>query len=128
MLTLREELSLVKIPPLKKCGENLSKIERLKTYFHRLQIAEYCNSNEDALNLINSILTEVEDCHSGLPEKKMPGLSYSGRMYPIQEDFIIREKGKIIARSKGNEITIENDGDFIISDRNTREIIISKTR
>ncbi|KAA0129527.1 hypothetical protein FY557_04295 [Chryseobacterium sp. SN22] len=128
MLTLIEELNLINIPPLRKCGEILKKNERLKTYFYKLQIAKPCNSNEDALGLINSILVEVEDCHSGLSAKKMPGLKYSGRMYPVQDDFIIRENGKIIARSKGNEIIIENDGDFVIFDRYTREIIISKIK
>ncbi|WP_430894971.1 MULTISPECIES: hypothetical protein [unclassified Paraflavitalea] len=78
--------------------------------------------------MINKVLVEVEDCHSGLVADGMPELQYSGRMYPVQEDFIVRDDERIIARSKGNEIVIDNDGDFVIKDRKTGLIIISKTR
>lgn len=125
-MTLLEILDTIDIPPLKECGTMLNKMERLKTYFHKLKIAPFCSTNEETLNLINNVLIEVEDCHSGIPATEMPDLKYSGRMYPIQEDFLIRKENKILARSKGNEITIENNGDFVIKDRRTQEIIISR--
>lgn len=127
-MTSLEILNSINIPPLKDCGILLNKWERLKTYFHKLSIANECQTNEEALELINSVLNEVEDCHSGTLAESMPGLNYSGRMYPIQEDFIVRENDKIIGRSKGNQIIIENNGDFVISDRKTNEILISKIK
>jgi hypothetical protein len=45
-----------------------------------------------------------------------------------EPDYVIRQENKIIARSKGNEIIIDNDGDFVIKDRKTEDIIISKIR
>lgn len=127
-MTIIEILNNVRIPPLKECGKNLSKFERLKTYFYKLENAPHCNTNDEALNLINEVLIEVEDCHSGIDAEENPGLNFNGRMYPIQEDFISREDNKIIARSKGNKVIIENNGDFIISDRKTDLVIISKIR
>lgn len=127
-MSIVDILNTISIPPLKDCGVELNKMERLKSYFHRLEIADFCNTNEEALALINNVLIEVEDCHSGIAADEMPDLNYSGRMYPIQEDFIIRDNSRIIARSKGNEIIIDNNGDFIIKDRKTELIIISKIK
>lgn len=126
--TIIDVLNTIEIPPLKDCGIELNKMQRLKTYFYRLEIAEFCTSNEEALALINNLLVSVEDCHSGILADAMPGLAYTGRMYPIQEDFIVRENNRIIARSKGNEIIIDNNGDFVIKDRATEVVIISKIR
>ncbi|WP_090786668.1 hypothetical protein [Pedobacter sp. ok626] len=123
-----ERLNSINIPPLKECGTLLNKMERLKSYYYRLGEAPDCQTNDEALILINNVLVEIEDCHSGTLAEEMPGLRFSGRMYPIQEDYIIREENRIIARSKGNEIIIENGGDFIIKDRITDETIIIKTR
>ncbi len=86
-MTILQILSTINIPPLKECGTQLDKMERLKTYFYKLNEAPYCRSNDEALELINRILIEVEDCHSGIVVEQMPGLGYSGRMYPIQEDY-----------------------------------------
>lgn len=127
-MTTLEVLNTIQIPPLKECGIELDKMERLKTYYYKLNEAPFCNSNDEALELINRILIEVEDCHSGILIAEMPGLGYSGRMYPIQEDYVIREENRIIARSSGNEIIIDNNGDFIIRDRKTEDIMISKIR
>jgi len=127
-MTIIEILNDVPIPPLRECGETLSKLERLKTYFYKLENAPHCQSNDEALNLINKVLIEVEDCHSGIGAEENPGLDFNGRMYPIQEDFVSREGNKIIARSKGNKILIENNGDFVIRDQKTDLIIISKLR
>jgi hypothetical protein len=127
-MTIIDILNTINIPPLRDCGVELNKMERLKSYFHRLDIADFCTTNDEALNLINNVLVEVEDCHSGIAANGMPGLEYSGRMYPIQEDFIVRDNDRIIARSKGNEIVIDNAGDFVIKDRKTGLTIISKTR
>ncbi|WP_353096366.1 hypothetical protein [Empedobacter brevis] len=127
-MNIIEILNSINIPPLKECGTELNKMERLKTYYYKLEHSAFCNTNQDALDLINNILIEVEDCHSGMLAEEMPGLNYSGRMYPIQEDFIIRDNNRIIARSKGNEIIIDNNGDFVIKDRKTELIIISKIK
>lgn len=127
-MTILEILNSIDIPPLKECGVGLNKIERLKTYFYKLSLAPLCTTNEEALMLINNVLIEVEDCHSGLVAEEMPGLEYSGRMYPVQEDFIIRQGDKIIARTKSNDIIIDNSGDFVIKDRKTELTIVSKIR
>lgn len=127
-MTIIDILNTINIPPLRDCGVLLNKMERLKTFFHKLEVADFCTSNDEVLILINNVLVEVEDCHSGLVANTTAGLVYNGRMYPIQEDFIVRENNKIIARSKGNEIIIDNDGDFVIKDRKTGLTIISKIR
>ncbi|WDF69603.1 hypothetical protein PQ465_04295 [Sphingobacterium oryzagri] len=121
-----ERLNAVAIPPLNDCGVILDKMGRLKTYFYLLENANICTSAEQALALINNVLIEVEDCHSGVNADEMPALVYEGRLYPVQEDFIVRENNRIIARSKGNIITIDADGGFEIKDRFTEQIIISK--
>lgn len=127
-MTIIETLANVNIPPIKPCGTELLKIERLKTYFYKLSISPDCNTNEEALELINATLIEVEDCHSGILAVNNPGLMYNGRMYPIQEDYLIREPNRIIARSKGNNIVIENDGEFTIRDRSSDLIIVQKIK
>ena len=127
-MSIIDALNDIPIPPLKECGEELGKLERLKSYFYKLEIAPHCNSNDEALDLINETLVEVEDCHSGMVAEDNAGFSFKGRMYPIQEDFISREDNKIVARSKGNRILIENSGDFIIIDRQSDEIIMSKIK
>ena len=127
-MTILEILGTVSIPPLEQCGTVLSKIARLKTYYYKLSQAPECNSNDEALILINNVLIEVENCHSGMEAEENPDLNFKGRMYPIREDFITRQDGKIIARSKGNNIIIENNGDFTIRDRESDLIIIQKTR
>lgn len=127
-MTTLEILNTINIPPLKICGTQLLKMERLKTYYYKLNQAPHCNSNDEALELINRVLVEVEDCHSGIMAELMPGLVRSGRMYPIQEDYVVRSENRIIARSIGNEIIIDNNGDFIIKDRKTEDILLSKIR
>jgi hypothetical protein len=127
-MTIIQALANINIPPVRPCGTELLKIERLKTYFYKLSISPECNSNEEALELINNTLIEVEDCYSGILAVNNPELSYNGRMYPIQEDYLIREAGRIIARSKGNNIVIENNGEFTIRDRNTDLIIVQKIK
>lgn len=117
-MNIKEILDQIPIPPPLECGVKLGKWERLKTYFHFLEIAEETNSAQETLDLINRKLIDVENCHSGVEAIENPGLKYNGRMYPILEDNVSRiSDGRIIAITKGNKIIIESNGSFTILTR-----------
>ena len=126
-MTAKEILENIPIPPPKDCGTVLDKWSRLKTYFYFLETAENTESAQQTLDLINTKLIEVEDCHSGQIAEENPGLKYKGRMYPIEEDWIDRrDDGRIIALTAGNKIIIEGNGAFTILTRNEEEILLTK--
>lgn len=125
--TVKEILDSIPIPPLRDCGTILDKWSRLKSYYFILESAERTNNAEETLELINSKLIEVEDCHSGVEAEENPGLKYKGRMYPILEDYIERKNdGRIIALTKGNKIIIESDGSFSILTRIDEQLLLEK--
>jgi hypothetical protein len=124
-MTVKEILESIPIPPPVDCGQQLDKWSRLKTYYFFLEIAGQTQSAQESLDLINNKLIEVEDCHSGVPSVINPGLKYTGRMYPIMEDWIERKPdGRIIALSKGNKIIIEPNGAFTILTRDEEVLLI----
>jgi hypothetical protein len=127
-MTIQEILNEIPIPPLKECGEILeNKWFRLKSYYYILENAEKTENAEETLAMLNSKLIEIENCHSGVTAEKNPPLKYTGRMYPIQDDYIDRkEDGRIIALSKGNKIIIEPNGEFKILNRMDDSLILDK--
>ncbi|MBL6446015.1 hypothetical protein JMN32_06825 [Fulvivirga sp. 29W222] len=123
----RDKLNKIPIPPLVECGQTLKKLERLKTLFYKLETAALTTTPEESLELINNTLIDVEDCHSGVGATEKPGLIYTGRMYPIQEDNIERKRnGGIVAITKGNKIVIEPSGTFSIFSRIDEELLMTK--
>jgi hypothetical protein len=126
--SLKEILEKIQIPPLYDCGITLDKYSRIKTYYYHLENEKQTNSAQETLDLINSKMVEVENCHSGVEAEEKPGKLYAGRMYPIQEDNIDRRaNGRIVAMTSGNRIVIEPDGSFTIFDkRNEEPLLIRK--
>jgi hypothetical protein len=79
--------------------------QRLSILYQRLHALPAPTSAEEALNQVNSTLTEVEDEYSGVPANPNPGLEPDGRMYPPREDNITQtEDGGLTAKTRGNII------------------------
>ncbi|TDO96641.1 hypothetical protein [Flavobacterium sp. 245] len=120
--------NITDIPPLKQPGTVLSKHERLKSYYHTLEISMECTNAEEALAQINTKLEEIEDFYSGIEKVQKPTMKYDGRMYPVMEDNIVRQNGRIIAKTSGNDIIIENNGSYIIFVRGTNIELFKKIK
>jgi hypothetical protein len=101
--------------------------QRLSILYQRLHALPTPTTAEEALNQVNSTLTEVEDEFSGVPENPNPGLEPDGRMYPPREDNITQtEDGGLTAKTRGNIINISPDGSVTILSRRTGEIVYSR--
>lgn len=123
-----EELERIRLNNLVKSKAVLSIKDRLKIFFRRLELAEPADNSEDALKLICNALDEVEDAHSGVEKIANPGKTFTGRMYPPFEDSIVRSSdGSILAKTKGHNINIKQNGSFSIIEKATGKIEIVKT-
>lgn len=126
-MTQKALLDNIPIPPVPDCGRTLLFYERLKCFFHRLSEVAIPTKADETLDLINSAITDVEDCHSGIEAVANPGLKTNGRMYAIREDFVDRrDNGAIVALSKSHKILIEPTGEFSILTRFDEELIIRR--
>ncbi|NJO00837.1 MAG: hypothetical protein HC880_03310 [Bacteroidia bacterium] len=91
----------------------------MKLLFERLKNADPASNPNEALDLINKILDEVEDAHSGVPKNlkahQMPNIQ-DGRMYGILDDkFVVRySDGGLRAFTRKNVIMIDSNGGFKI--------------
>jgi hypothetical protein len=111
----------------------LSLQERLAIYFERLKAAPPATSAQEAIELINKTLDEVEDEYSGIPKNPNPSLKFDGRMYPVQSDFIRpnpNDEDGYILRTRGHEIYVYKDGRILIIVRPDRpnggQVILEK--
>jgi|GEM_PF-4554945 len=102
-------------------SQSLTIPERLQIYFQRLRESPPARSANEAIDLVNAILDQVEDEYSGVPKNPNPGLTTpDGRMYPVQPDRIDPNPnvvGGYILTTRGNLIYIGPDGSIQIYTR-----------
>ncbi len=76
-----------------------TKRERLKEFFRRLAAAPGARNRDEALELIDRVLNEVEDELSGIPrDPEPPPYRSTGRMYPPKTDSIRDVPGKSLLK------------------------------
>ena len=75
---------------------------RLQVVFNSLDEAPAAKNAQEAMDLMNSNLDQVEDALSGVKKNPNPGIKTSdGRMYPVQADrMVTNADGSITATSK----------------------------
>ncbi len=96
-----------------KTGTLLEKGERLKIYSQKLKESPASNNSQEAFNLLDKIMTEVEDAYSGVKKIKNPSLKYEGRMYAPRADYTEKlPDGSIEAATAGNIIKLSKSGDI----------------
>ena len=111
--------------------EVLSKGERLKIFIKNLTEADSPSNPDEALDLINKTMDEVEDTYSGV--KKNPNAASmpnrdDGRMYGILDDTFVKrhEDGSLTARTKGNKIEVGSDGSIKILSKDGEKTFLDK--
>jgi len=114
-----------------KVGTTLSKRERLGKFMEKLSEADGVSNPEDALELINKTLDNVEDAYSGV--KKNPNAASmpnrdDGRMYGILDDTFVKKHkdGSLTARTKGNKIEIGANGSIRILSKDGKKVFLEK--
>ncbi|MFE1272489.1 RHS repeat-associated core domain-containing protein [Streptomyces sp. NPDC058757] len=101
--------------------------DRLAELYRRLDALPAPKTADEALEMLNSTLVEVEDQFSGVIANPNPGLKFDGRMYPPRSDYIERGiDGSIKATTKGNIIRISPNGSIAILNRKSGETVYSK--
>ena len=96
-----------------KIGTLLEKGERLKIYSQKLKESPPTNNAQEAFNLLDKVMTEVEDAYSGVKKIKNPSLKYEGRMYAPRADYTEKlPNGSIEAVTAGNIIRLSKNGDI----------------
>ena len=106
-----------------------SKRERITVFYDRLAAAPAAESADDALKLIDRLLTEVEDELSGIAERSPPPPfeEDDGRMYPPQADRITRHgDGSLTAQTAKHVIEIGSKGAIRILRRRGRILEFAK--
>ena len=107
----------------------LPKPARFRLFLDRLMAAPAAANHDEALALIATTLTAVENEHSGVPAN--PALWQSdGRMYPPQADMARPSAdlpGVIIYRSRAHRTFIASNGAFAIADAHTAAVRIEKS-
>jgi hypothetical protein len=95
-----------------------SKAERINEFIKRLAVANFCNSEEEAFDLIASLLNAAEDEMSGKPFNPSKWDS-DGRIYPPQTDnrrTVSEMSGVARYRSKNHNIWIGSNGAISIEE------------
>jgi RHS repeat-associated protein len=97
----------------------LPKMDRVKMFVENLNNAKPASSFEEAKNLINKTLDDIEDRYSGIAKNSdainMPNIE-DGRMYGILDNKYIKqlEDGTIRAFTRKNTIIFDQKGGFNI--------------
>lgn len=90
---------------------------RLAEFYRRLEQQPRSTDADEALMLIGTILTEVEDELSGIPALPLSHQPnpYDGRMYPPHPVFIRKNPdGSIVANQASHRVEIGSDGSIKI--------------
>jgi hypothetical protein len=109
----------------------LTKFERIKIMFSKLEKANSPKNQEEAIALINKTLNKVEDAYSGVvkaSDAKFNPNRDDGRMYGILDDTFVKtlEDGTKIATTKGNRIILKKDGGFDIQTKDGSKTLFTK--
>ncbi len=103
----------------------VSKQDRLGMVFDNLSKAPAAKNAEGAMQQMNTNLDQVENAYSGAA-KVDPAPKSGPRMYPAEEDNIVRSAdGTITATSKGHVTTYGADGSITVRD-NSGNVVFHK--
>jgi hypothetical protein len=81
---------------------------------------------EEAMLQMNTTLEAVED-QALVPREANPGMQSTERMYPAQEDNIVRgSDGSITAKSRGHITRYGADGSVTVTERATGKVVFQK--
>jgi hypothetical protein len=106
---------------------SISRGERIAELWRRLDTAAPPKDADEALGLVSRTLDKVEDDLSGVPKNPNPSLTPDGRMYPPQEDMIVRHAdGAITAKTRGHAIEISPGGSMKFYLRHNGELAYSR--
>lgn len=100
---------------------------RFALFINELEAAEPATDAQEARNLLERVLNEVEDRHSGVPFD--PGAwRNDGRMYPPHDDFEYASAvaGVRLFKSKGHDIWFGSNGALRIARRGAGSVVIDK--
>lgn len=105
--------------PVKYAAGIKSKKERLAKVYRKLGKTGAASSHDEAVKQVSDALKDIEDHHSGVPEKP-ENWQTDGRMYPAQPDRIKKHSSRsdvTIHESKGHESHIGDNGAIHIKDK-----------
>lgn len=113
---------------VKTVGKVLSKGERLQIFQEQLANAKPASNQEEAIQLINKTLDNVEDQYSGIPKQEGIPDGKDGRMYGILDDKYVEtlEDGTKVANTRGNRVILKQDGGIEIQTRDGSKTLLSK--
>lgn len=104
----------------------ISKAARLAEVFRRLNLLPKAANAEEAMLQMNTTLEAVED-QALVPREANPGMQSTERMYPAQEDNIVRgSDGSITAKSRGHITRYGADGSVTVTERATGKVVFQK--
>lgn len=107
----------------------MDKSERFALFVRELKEAAAAASAEEARQLVESVLNNVEDRHSGVPFRP-ENWRFDGRMYPPQDDAERKSpiKGVRVFRTRGHRVWIAANGAIRIATAGTLQerIILDK--
>lgn len=107
----------------------MDKALRFEEFIRRLRSALPAESAEQALELISSVLNQVEDELSGIPFRPDQWQD-DGRMYPPQSDSARDVEGRpdlTRYRSRNHDTWIATNGAILIRSHDTGRIALDKT-
>lgn len=105
-----------------------TKAQRLDEFFRRLQSAASARTHDEARELMESTLNNVEDQYSGV-RFNPDAWRTDGRMYPVQDDNAADVPGTpnvTSYRSRRHETFVAANGAFEIRDTRTNRVLLAK--
>lgn len=104
----------------------LSKKERLNIFIKQLNDASAASNDSEAYELLSTILNDVEDEHTLIPNTPETWDS-DGRMYPPQEDHKHTESSEITRyRNRNHNTYFGSNGSIRIETVNGKVILLDK--
>jgi len=106
----------------------MTKAERVAELIRRLEVSPAVGNAEDALRLVTTVLEEIEDQHSGVPNDPSSPMADERIWPPITKyHFAIEGRPDLDGyRQKGHETILGANGAIFIRTRKNAKVILNK--